>query len=232
MCTMKFAAIKVQSVADAVQDQLKAMIVEGTLKPHERLPNEIDLARQLGVGRSAVREALRSLQTHGLVERTREGTFVRDADWDILNEPIEYLLAVKPCKCDELLECRQILEEASVARAAERATPADLERLSFHMSAMSAAAESADAQGFVDANFAFHRRIVRASHNSILLTLYDNLTRPIKETLATASRNPGAVERSLIQHGKILDAIAGRDPEEARLVMVKHLAHTGLMLDN
>lgn len=70
---MRFRKVEVPSTVDAVVDQVKSMILDGVLKPSDKLPSEIELAKMLDVGRATVREALRTLQSLGLIERTREG---------------------------------------------------------------------------------------------------------------------------------------------------------------
>jgi GntR family transcriptional repressor for pyruvate dehydrogenase complex len=224
--SVKFTQVKVQNVFSAVQEQIKAMIASGDLDPGERLPSEPELAAQLGVGRSAVREALASLQAAGLIERSRLGTFVRPAGANLLEGPIEYLLMASPSTYGELLECRQVLELAGIGLAVERYTPGDLAEIKYHLDGAASAAVAGDHDGFVDANFQFHRHIVGAAHNSILSLLYDNLTRPIKHVLAKASASPGAIDESVRQHSAIYQSIVARDAESARLHVSAHLRHT------
>ena len=222
---MKFHKVIVTSTVDAVVDQVKSMILDGVLKPSDKLPNEIELARRLDVGRASVREALRTLQSLGLIERTREGTFVRSVDWDILNDPLNCVLTMNPQSYSDLWECRIILEQANVELASKRAIGEDLDKLRVFIDEM-AAGISTNTR-FVKANFGFHRQIAVAAHNPILLVLYSSLTQAITQAqMKMLSYDEGVKAKSLNQHRSLYDALLCRDSEKAGEIMLKHLAFT------
>src|SRR5690606_11708776 len=82
-------------VGDEIVRQVKVLILNGNLKPGQRLPSELALARRLGVSRPSVREALKALEAIGLIERTREGTFVRMDENKLLLEPFSYMVTLE-----------------------------------------------------------------------------------------------------------------------------------------
>lgn len=222
---MRFRKVEVPSTVDAVVDQVKSMILDGVLKPSDKLPSEIELAKMLDVGRATVREALRTLQSLGLIERTREGTFVRNADWHILNDPLNCVLTMNPHSYSDLWECRIILEKANAELAAKRAREEDLQKLCKFIDEMAAGIGSNTR--FVKANFGFHRQIAVGSRNPIFVLLYSSLTQAITQAqMRMLSYDEGVKSKSLKQHRELYDAIARRDSEAAGEIMLRHLAFT------
>src|SRR2546429_6547843 len=131
--TMSIAPIKSTRIYQEIVRQVKAMIAEGRLKSGDQLPPERDLAEKFVVCRTSVREALRALESLGLVEiRPGEGTFVREVSVESLIEPLALVMASHREAIVELFEARRLLEPALAARAARRATPeglAEMERI-------------------------------------------------------------------------------------------------------
>src|SRR5213595_1136292 len=108
---------------EQVAEQIRRLISEGALKPGDLLPPERDLAVRLGVGRSSVRDAVRTLEVMGILEpRQGHGTVVRDLSADSLVVPLASVLVRKRELVAELLDVRRILEPALAARAAKNAT--------------------------------------------------------------------------------------------------------------
>src|SRR5437763_2135948 len=109
---------------EQVAEQIRRLISGGTLKPGDLLPPERDLATRLGVGRSSIRDAVRTLEVMGILEpRQGAGTVVRDLSSDSLVVPLATVLVRKRELVAELLDVRRILEPALAARAAKNATP-------------------------------------------------------------------------------------------------------------
>src|SRR5205807_8261983 len=120
---MSIAPIKSTRIYQEIVRQVKAMIAEGRLKSGDRLPPERDLAEKFVVSRSSVREALRALESLGLVEiRAGEGTFVREVSVESLIEPLALMMVSQRGALAELFEARRLLEPGIAALAASRAT--------------------------------------------------------------------------------------------------------------
>ena len=124
---MKFKEVKPVSVTDRVIEQIKNLIIDGTLKPGESLPSEEKLAAQMGVGRGTIREALRVLIYLGFIERQGKTTFVspsvnkRLSPRDIIESFKKYHNIM------EMIELRKIIEPEASAYAAVRANPKEVE---------------------------------------------------------------------------------------------------------
>src|SRR2546426_928581 len=130
---MEVAPIKSTRIYEEIVRQVKQMIAEGRLKSGDRLPPERDLAEKFVVSRSSVREALRALESLGLVEiRAGEGTFVREVSVESLIEPLALMMVAQREAIAELFEARRLLEPGIAALAASRATleeVAEMERI-------------------------------------------------------------------------------------------------------
>jgi DNA-binding GntR family transcriptional regulator len=192
------------------EDRLREAIVTGRFQPSERLV-ETDLARVLGVGRSAVRTALARLEHEGLVEHERHrGARVRLV---VAEEAVE------------ILEARAVLEGLAARHAALRATPDDIEGLREILDEMRRRLDAGDLLGASDENAVLHRTLLEVSGHAtatrLIATLKSQLVRFQYRTIML----PGRSERSFSEHEAIVDAVAAGDPEAAETAMRTHLSH-------
>lgn len=213
------------SVSDAIIAQITDLIERNVLKPGDRLPPERELCKRFQVGRSSLREALRSLSMMGLLEgRVGEGTFVCDKG-QYVERALQWGFLLDGKKLQDLSETRMMLESQTAYLAAERATPADLAAMADALAGM--AAGLADAGHFLASDLQFHLLIARATHNSILYSLLETtrsyLQEWIKESLAEPSLAGPRAELSLAEHRQILAALQRRDAEAARQAMAAHI---------
>src|SRR5262244_2987720 len=124
---MDLAPIKSTRIYEEIVRQIKSMITEGRLKSGDQLPPERDLAEKFLVSRTSVREALRALESRGLIEiRAGEGAFIRDISVETLIEPLALVILPHREAVGELFEARRLLEPAISALAARRATREEL----------------------------------------------------------------------------------------------------------
>ncbi len=163
---------KPPSLHQSVQIALKEYITSADLKPGDPLPAESELARQLGVSRNSVREAVKALETVGIVETRRgSGVFVASFSFDPLLEALPYALMVDTHDLIDLLDVRGALEDAMVSRAIAAQTPEQLVRLRAVLDAMR---ERAEAHQPIDReDRAFHRTLFEVIGNRVLLRLID-----------------------------------------------------------
>jgi DNA-binding GntR family transcriptional regulator len=200
---------------DAGYQALREAIVSGELLPSERLVEE-DLARRLGVGRTAVRMALVRLEHDGLVERERHrGARVR---------------RVSDREAVEILEVRAALESLAAGHAARRATPRDVRDLRAIVREMAAKRERGDLMAVSDANARLHRRILEMSGHETAQRLSATLISQIVRFQYRTVLLPGRPERSLREHTAIVEAIAAGDAEAAERAMRRHLSQVAAAL--
>lgn len=217
--------VKRTSVSDAIVAQITDLIERNILKPGDRLPPERELCKRFQVGRSSLREALRSLATMGLLDgRVGEGTFVCDKS-QYVERALQWGFLLDGKKLQDLSETRMMLESQNAYLAAERATPADLEAIADALAGM--AGGLADAGRFLASDLQFHLLIARATHNSILYSLLETtrnyLQEWLEESLAEPSLAGPRAELSLAEHHRILAALQQRDAEAARQAMAAHI---------
>jgi GntR family transcriptional repressor for pyruvate dehydrogenase complex len=213
------------TLAEQVADQISDQIAEGRWKPGEKLPTEAELCGTLRIGRSTLREALKSLAFVGMVQmRPGEGTYVIEESRLL----IDRIMARGSLKTDQELqdvgEVRLILEGEIAALAAERAAPEDLEKLESIMCAMTASLENGG-RNYVDLDVEFHLAISQCAKNQMLYQLLSPIRGVLKEWISKSQELPGIQENAHRQHMKILAAIRSKNPERARHAMKAHL-HT------
>ena len=218
--TEAFAPIERRKVYEQVSERLSAQIGT-TLQPGDALPSERELAERYRVGRSSVREALRMLESRGLIESRGSGTFVI-APWrNPFQEPLSLVVAGEDVDRTQLFEVRRMLEAEAAALAAKRRSLGDLELMHEATDEMEAAIDSADA--YVAADIRYHLVIAEATGNRLLLHLMQAIRERLTEMFGTVFKFPGGPERSIAQHRLITQAIAAEDAERARQAMTEHI---------
>jgi GntR family transcriptional repressor for pyruvate dehydrogenase complex len=167
-------------LADAVASTLENRILEGSLKPGDKLPSERELAIELGVSRPSLREAIQRLAAKGLLKtRHGGGTVVTDRLEAHFAEPWQQMLQGHPTLQRDLLEFRQMLESQAAALAAERATDVDIAALDAAYARLDAQYEVDQLEANIDADVAFHQAVAEASHNVMIGQLAASLMRVI-----------------------------------------------------
>lgn len=208
---------------------LGRQILSGKIQPGEPLP----VPAGLNASRTAVREAVKVLTAKGLVEaRPRVGTRVRPREhWQLLDADVIAWQRGGPLGAaflNELTEVREILEPATAALAATRATPtqiAEIERAYADMVKASAGAR-VRLDAWVDADTRFHTGILRASRNRLLTQMGQTVFSALVLSFRATTARPGAARASLPRHRAILTAIKRGRPEAARRAMLRLMAHT------
>ncbi|HEY7431515.1 MAG TPA: FadR/GntR family transcriptional regulator [Streptosporangiaceae bacterium] len=205
---------------------LGARIAGGDFVPGEPMPTEEELVGELGVGRSALREAMKVLGAKGLVEsRTRAGTRVRPREaWHLLDPDVlgwRYRHAPAASDLDDLAGLRVALEPGAARLAAERATPAGVRGIEEALAAMRASV--GDPVPFVEADLAFHAAVFEASGNALLVHLHQMMAIALAAVRPVHTRDPARYAAAVGQHERVLAAIrrhhAHKAAESMRLLV-------------
>lgn len=219
------------SLDNAVADQIIKWILSQNLQEGDRLPNEYDLAKQLGVGRSTVREAVRQLSSRNVLRVVQgSGTYVAGRT-GIPDDPLGFIFIEDKQKLAfDLIEIRMILEPSVAALAAQRASQEECRRLREIL------AETNDMRSkgldYRDTDMELHCTIAKLSHNSISETLMPIIKRSVAQTETFSFGEMASLthkQRTDIvnaRHSYIVDAICRADSEGARCAMVAHLMMT------
>jgi GntR family transcriptional repressor for pyruvate dehydrogenase complex len=210
------------SVVSEVAERLLAYFTSGEIAPGTRLPAERQLAASLGVGRSAVREALAALEILGIVVvRPGSGTYLRDGVSELLPRTLSWGLMLGEPRTRELVELRGGLEVQAVQLAALRITPQALERLRASLDIM--AQNLADLAAFVEADAAFHREIAAGSGNQVLQELLQSIRSLLRIWVDRALTDEGHAAAALAEHREIFRALEAGDPGAAAAAMQSHM---------
>ncbi len=183
-------------------------IRSGELKRGEQLPPQDEMARSLGVSRTAYREALKELSYRGIIDsRHGHGTFICD----------------KMVEENETLEARLILEPPTARLATQRGDEPDFRRLSEMCEVMALEVQAGDGQAFSKSDLQFHGAIAAMSRNQALCMLFASVQDMTLHQLNVVHIIPGTMERAYIYHQEITRAMAMRQAELAKEAMERHL---------
>jgi DNA-binding GntR family transcriptional regulator len=203
---------------EVISETLREAIVSGTLKPGERLM-EIQLAEELGVSRTPVREAIRKLELEGFVVMIpRRGTYVAD-------------LSIKDV--NEVFEIRTALDILAAGLAVERITEEELEQLERVLVEIGEYIEQNDIEKIVAADSRYHDILYRASRNDRLVGIINNLREQFTRFRSISMAYPGRIKNTVEEHRQLVEAIAQRDIALAQRLAREHMenAEQTLLLD-
>jgi len=214
-------------LTEQVADRIQNVIVSGELVPGDRLPALRDLARNLGVSQTVLREAIRVLEDRGLLEmRPGSGTYVSTLTSGPASDSLTLLVQQGSISSNHLLEVRLSLEVEIVGLAAVRAESEDLAQLDEALRIM--AANLHNPQRYIDADFAFHFALAEATRNPLFSMFTNVLLDALQRSRELIWQVSGAPERGQRYHVQIFDAVRSRDVETARQSMREHLIQVGI----
>lgn len=221
--------IKPARLAETIADHLQALILEGVLRPGDRLLPERELADRLQVSRPSLREGIDLLERKGLLTGGRGGTHVARF-LAPLSDPLAALFTQNERVAADYFECRTIMEVEATRLAAHRATEPDRAAIREQVERIRAAHLLDDPAAEAQADIDLHQKIYEASHNVVLLHLMramsDLLRRGIFYSREQLYRRPGVREASLAQHVAIGEAVLAGDGEAAEKAARDHLRFT------
>jgi GntR family transcriptional repressor for pyruvate dehydrogenase complex len=210
------------TLTSQVVDYILGQIKSGQVKPGERLPTETELTQKLGISRTCVREAMKSLESLGLVRiRQRVGATVLEPSPSSLLNSEHFSLMVQSQQAEDLLEFRKIIEVGLASLAAEKARDEDI-------GAMRAALDKYRAElagKSVDCNtdMSFHTALAVASGNKMAVIVWQMLSERLAQVLERTISVPNVCEETLKDHENIFRAVKSRNARKAREAMRAHL---------
>jgi GntR family transcriptional regulator, transcriptional repressor for pyruvate dehydrogenase complex len=207
-----------------VARQIERNIREQRLKPGDRLPNETELAKQFGVSRTVIREAIMVLRQANLLDvRHGVGTFVIELPTERTYEQITQLIQRQTKSIWEVHEVRCVLEPEIAALAAARVTPERLSNVQSIFAEMELSLENRDR--FIELDLAFHNAVAAATGNSTFSLILSPVMTIMRESRKLGAMAAKAAEETLIDHKEVMNAIEAGDSARARLAMTLHLQH-------
>jgi len=199
-----------QPLREVVCETLRNAIVEGILKPGERLM-EIHVSEELGVSRTPVREAIRKLELEGFVVMIpRRGTYVSN-------------LSIKDI--NEVFEVRTALDILAAGMAAERITEEELERMERLLVEIGEYIEQDDIAKIVEADSQFHDILYSASRNARLVGIINNLREQLTRFRSISMSYPGRLKEMLGEHTRMVESLGRRNVTLAKRLAGEHMAN-------
>jgi len=212
--------IERRKVYELVAERLTARI-GGGLEQGAPLPPERELMQVFSVGRSSVREALRMLESKGLIESRGNGAFVVAAPRNPFTDGLGELIAGGHTDLQQLFEVRRLLEGEIAGLAAERRTDEHLVRLRGANAAMESGLDAEET--YIAADIEFHLILAEATGNRFVVHLMDAVRDQLRAAFGTIFRVPGSPAHSVAEHREIVDAVEARDAALARERMNLHI---------
>jgi GntR family transcriptional repressor for pyruvate dehydrogenase complex len=220
-------------LADAIAEHLEQLILEGALRPGEKLTAERELAERLEVSRPSLREALEKLQARGLIETSKSGTYVTKF-MAPLTEPLAAMMQSNQQALIDYLEYRNFVEGESARLAATRATEIEIRAITACLDRMRAAHTLDDPTAEAEADADLHMLIYEASHNLVMLHIMRAFSEMLRHGVFYNRHQlyiyPGVRDHLLDQHLAIGEAVIARDPERAARAASEHMRATAATL--
>jgi len=208
-------------LSQSVQERIKEYILVNALPAGASLPPETELARQLGISRNSVREAMKGLSALGIIEvRRGSGVFVGAFAFEPLLENLSYGMRFELRELEELLEIRQVLEIGMIAKAVAALTDDQRERLRGIIARMGAHAEQGEST--MEDDREFHTALFESAGNSILLRLLDTFWLTYRKATEHVVLGEADAAQTHRNHAAILDAVLVQDVPRARDALTQH----------
>lgn len=208
---------------EVARQLLDYLLQSGDVQVGDRLPSERELCETFGVGRSAVREALKSLSLLGLLEiRQGDGTYLRNATSTLLPQVIQWGMLLGDKNIAELMDARRVIEAGLAELAAKRRTDEDLAALSERLEAMRTARDITE---WVENDVGFHLQVARAAHSGTLADLLFRLRSLLDSSIRHNQQQADQADNDVKyrEHERIFLAIEDRDPAAAAYAMRTHI---------
>jgi DNA-binding FadR family transcriptional regulator len=220
--TRASAIVRRTNLSAAIADRIAEQIVSGKLRPGTRLQSERELCDLYGVGRSSIREAVKALESRGLVAgKQGEGRYVRAPDLTGLVQPPSVPVSVTENEVRYLYEARRIVEPAMCALAAARGSARDIAAARRLLERHERRIAEGSYGGAEDT--AFHMRLAVMAENPLLARLLEAILVVLHTTREPALRSTGGLQFSLAGHWEVMQAVAAHDADAARAAMLAHL---------
>lgn len=223
-----FLPVSAGRTSGLIVEQIRWLIRQGQLLPGDRLPAERELCELFGVSRVTVREALRVLESSGLLDvkvGAKGGAFVTAPSGDRIRDGIADLLTISSLTAAEVTEAREVLEMGIVPLVCNRATEADLEDLD-QLIAAARQAQKRD-EYTMAMSTEFHIRVARCAHNGAVELIVESLRNALLLSMQQAKQSaPEMGRKGVEEHAAFVEAMRNHDAERASSIMFEHLERT------
>ncbi|MBI9101322.1 MAG: FadR family transcriptional regulator [Spirochaetales bacterium] len=234
---MDIKPVKQKTVTFQIMEQLKQLIVDGTLKPGDKMPNEYELADMFGVGRSTIREVLKIFQYMGVVElRNPKGTFICESS-NISSEALEWSMLLGHKDFSEIIEMRIVMEQQGLwylldyRRDDKNLKEATIKKLQLEIEKMNAAVNRNDIEGRLNADYSFHGHIIEVCENSIFNNLYRTMKNFMVKEIADSQKDMEQLMAIPQRHEMLINALIEGDYTRAAETYRHHIRNIDQLLE-
>jgi GntR family transcriptional repressor for pyruvate dehydrogenase complex len=204
--------VRKQQLVDLVVQQLDERLRNGEFAVGRKLPSELELASMFGVGRTTIREAIRVFSHAGVLDvRQGDGTYVRAPGRDV-----SLAERLRDARVIDVYEVRQALEVEAAGLAAQRRDEQDLEVIRNLVARLRGAVQTRNRAQFLATDLSLHLAVVSSTKNPVLIDFYHSFVPSLEVALTQVVGIPGAMERCVARHERLLEALIDRDRETAR----------------
>jgi GntR family transcriptional regulator, transcriptional repressor for pyruvate dehydrogenase complex len=226
-----YKSLKKPLLSQEVKAEIQASIANKKFKPGEKLPSERELVDQFQVSRVTIREALRNLQSAGLIEIRRginAGTYVSEPNSDPITESFRNLIHMGRIGFSHLIDARLYIEPRASETAAKYASDDDIDRLRQVLNKAASQVASSRKSARLT-NVSFHCEVAKITKNPIIIFITESITQAYSATIIELTRTQlkrPVIEKFIQGHRNILDAIVKHNPAEAHEMTRRHLLYT------
>lgn len=219
--------ISVPRLCDEVVSQLEQQILNGEYQQGDKLPSESILSEQAGVSRRAIRDALKILETKGLIEvRKGSGAFVSRNDYDFylssLIENVSSYLSNARATLENVLQFRVVIEGSAVEALALNQDNENMEALNENLKQQRNALKAKDINAYNKTHWKFHAALVDGLDNPMITMLYEQVALLIRDRMMVKSRDLDIMKHSIQEHTAIIEKIEAGDSHGSRQALIRH----------
>ncbi len=223
-------ALQRDNLYSQVADRIQELIVAQSLRPGDRLPGERELAEQMGISRTVVREAIRVLSVRGLVKtKPGCGTYIRELHPRDMSASVELFFKLQQPSIRDVYQVRRMIEVEVAGLAAERAGDEDIQVIQETIDRMRCVGQDVDQ--FVQLDLDFHLALAAATHNDLFALLLHSVANLWQQVIRLSYQIPDAVQDALYHHQHVLDQIRQHDVSAARQAMLEHIDRSLEMIE-
>ena len=223
-----FQSLKRSNIVETILESFKLSMIRGELKAGQRLPSEMELVEQFGVGRGTLREAMKKLEALGVVSIQRgDGTYIVEKPSAALLSPLEFALLLEAKVGVDLVELRSLIETGYCQLAARKGTEEDWRRI---QAAQMAYVEYANSEGrdvdmHTRLDLDFHFAIIDSTHNSLVINVAQTVEKIFFASIRSTLMKSAGWQYGIEAHQSILEAMRSGGPEEIRQAVVESLSY-------
>lgn len=234
---MKIKQVKQKTVTYQVMEQLKQLIVDGSLKPGDKMPNEYELAKMFGVGRSTIREVLKIFQYMGVIQlRNPKGTFICESS-NISSEALEWSMLLGQKDFSEIIETRVIMEQQGLwylldyHRDDKELRQSTITKLRLEIDRMNKAVENNDIESRLDADYKFHGHIIEVCENKIFNNLYRTMRTFVVKEIIKSQQDLEQLMAIPKNHEELVEAIENGEYTSVTNIFRHHIKNIDQLLE-